>query len=149
MKYHQLTSAQRYTISVLLKKKMSVKDIADTINVHYSTVYRELKRNKGRYHYHWGVAQKQCDERKRRMRRHRKFSLEMRKEIIALMVNEQWSPEQIRGWMLHKGKECVCVAVISASTAAVEGNYTRVAGTGCNTSEGDTPLPTLPSRTEQ
>lgn len=91
---------------------MSVKDIADTINVHYSTVYRELKRNKGRYHYHWSVAQKQCDERKRRMRRHRKFSLEMRKEIIALMVNEQWSPEQVRGWMLRKGKECVCVETI-------------------------------------
>lgn len=96
----------------MLKKKRSVKDIADTINVHYSTVYRELKRNKGRYRYHWGVAQRQCDERKRRMRRHRKFSLEMRKEIIALMVNEQWSPEQIRGWMLRKGKECVCVETI-------------------------------------
>ncbi|WP_311354879.1 helix-turn-helix domain-containing protein [Alloprevotella tannerae] len=35
---------------VLLKKKMPVKSIADTINVHNSTVYRELKRNKGRNH---------------------------------------------------------------------------------------------------
>ena len=26
----------------------------------------------------------------------------MQKEIIALMVNEQWSPEQIRGWMQCK-----------------------------------------------
>lgn len=92
MKYRQLIPEQRYTISVLLKKKMSVKDIADTINVHYSTVYRELKRNKGRYHYHHGVAQKLCDERKRRMRRHRRFSIGMRKEIIALLVGEQWSP---------------------------------------------------------
>ncbi|WP_345739326.1 IS30 family transposase [Bacteroides zoogleoformans] len=103
---------ERYTIFVLLKKRMLVKDIADTINVLYSTVYRELKRNKGRHHYHYGVAQKQCDERKRRMRKHRKFSLEMRKEIIALMVNEQWSPEQIRGWMLRGGKACVCVETI-------------------------------------
>ena len=30
---------------------MSVKDIADTINVHCSTVYRELKCSKGRHHY--------------------------------------------------------------------------------------------------
>jgi len=45
MKYHQLISAQRCTISVLLKKKMSVKGIADTINVHYSTVFHELKRS--------------------------------------------------------------------------------------------------------
>ena len=91
---------------------MSVKDIANTINVHYSTVYRELKRNKGRHHYHYGIAQSQCDERKRRMRKHRRFSIEMRKEIIALMVNEQWSPEQIRGWMLRKGKACVSVETI-------------------------------------
>ena len=112
MRYHQLTSAQRYTIFVLLKKNVSIKDIADTINVHYSTVYRELKRNKGRYHYHYGVAQKQCDERKRRMRKPRKFSINMRKEIFALMVNEQWSPEQIRGWMLRKGKTCVCIETI-------------------------------------
>ncbi|MCI7309665.1 MAG: hypothetical protein MR536_02285 [Prevotella sp.] len=36
----------------------------------------------------------------------------MRKEIIAQLINEQWSPEQIRGWMLCKGKECVCVEPI-------------------------------------
>ena len=36
----------------------------------------------------------------------------MRKEVIALTVNEQWSPEQIRGWMLRKGKTCVCIETI-------------------------------------
>ena len=36
----------------------------------------------------------------------------MRKEIIALMVNEQWLSEQIRGWMLRKGKAWVCVETI-------------------------------------
>ena len=76
------------------------------------SVYRELKRNKGRHHYHYGVAQKQCDERKRRMRKPRKFSINMRKEIFALMVNEQWSPDQIRGWMLHNGETCVCIETI-------------------------------------
>ncbi|WP_211354197.1 hypothetical protein, partial [Bacteroides zoogleoformans] len=47
-----------------------------------SLAYPELrlKRNQGRHHYHYGVAQKQCDERKRQMRKHRKFSLEMRKK---------------------------------------------------------------------
>lgn len=123
MKYHQLTSAQRYTISVLLKKKMSVKDIADTINMHYSTVYRELKRNKGRHRYHYGIAQSQCDERKRRMRKHRRFSIGMRKEIIALMVNEQWSPEQIRGWMLRKAKACVSVEIIYSYIRFTPGEY--------------------------
>ena len=42
MMYHQLTSQQRYTIFVLRQKNVAIKDIADTIGVHYSTVYREL-----------------------------------------------------------------------------------------------------------
>ena len=34
MKFHQLTSEQRYTISVLLQKEMSKKAIAETTDVH-------------------------------------------------------------------------------------------------------------------
>ena len=76
---------------------MSVKDVADTINVHYSTVYRELKRNKGRHRYHYGIAQSQCDE--------------------------QWSPEQIRGWMLRKAKACVSVEIIYSYIRFTPGEY--------------------------
>lgn len=110
--YKQLTSQQRYTIYVLRQKEMSIKEIANTINVHYSTVYRELKRNKGKYHYHYGVAQRKSDERKHRMRKPRRFTLDMRKRIFSLIVSEQWSPEQVRGWMLQRGEDCVCVETI-------------------------------------
>lgn len=103
--YIQLTPAQRHAIFVLLKKNVSVKGIADTTNVHYGTVYRELRRKRDGNHYHYGVVQKQCDERKRRMRKHRKFSIWMRKGIVALIANGQWLPEQARGGMLRKGKE--------------------------------------------
>lgn len=112
MMYHQLTSQQRYTIFVLRQKNVAIKDIADTIGVHYSTVYRELKRNKGTHHYHYGIAQHKCDERKHRMRRHRKFSIDMRKRIVSLLVCEQWSPEQIKGWMERNGEKCVSVETI-------------------------------------
>lgn len=110
--YKQLTSQQRYTIDVLLQKKTPIKEIANTIKVHYSTIYRELKRNKGVYHYHHGVAQQKSDERKRRMRKPRRFSLDMRKRIFSLIVTEQWSPEQVRGWLIRNGEECVCVETI-------------------------------------
>ena len=43
--YKQLTSEQRYTISVLLQKKMSITFIAQVINVNPSTVSREISRN--------------------------------------------------------------------------------------------------------
>jgi len=45
MKYQQLTEGKRYQISVLLGQGYRPAVIAKTINVHRSTVYRELERN--------------------------------------------------------------------------------------------------------
>ena len=56
--YKQLTSEQRYTISVLLQNGMKQKDIAKAINVSPSTVSREIRRNSGiRGPYNWETAQ--------------------------------------------------------------------------------------------
>ena len=56
--YKQLTSEQRYTISVLLQNRTKQKDIAEAINVSASTVSREIRRNSGvRRHYNWETAQ--------------------------------------------------------------------------------------------
>lgn len=52
--YKQLTSEQRYTISVLLQNRTKQKDIAMAINVSPSTVSREIRRNSGiRGRYNW------------------------------------------------------------------------------------------------
>ena len=65
--YKQLTSEQRYTISVLLQRKCSKKSIAEAIGVHPSTVTRELKRNSSqRGVYKWDWAQNRADKRSRR-----------------------------------------------------------------------------------
>ena len=56
--YKQIISEQRYTINVLLQKKMSKKDIAKAINVDLSTIYRELNRHTGsRNHYNRETAE--------------------------------------------------------------------------------------------
>ncbi|MFB9121706.1 helix-turn-helix domain-containing protein, partial [Bergeyella porcorum] len=50
--YTRISSMQRYQISAMLKAKVAKKVIADTIGVHISSIYRELKRNsssKGKY----------------------------------------------------------------------------------------------------
>lgn len=91
---------------------MSKKVIAEHLKVHVSTVYREIKRNGGKYHYHHRLAQKKCDERKHRMRGIRTFTLDMRKRIFSLLVQEQWSPEQIKGYMERNGERCACVETI-------------------------------------
>ena len=110
--YNQLTSEQRYYIEVSLQNRMSKKMIAEHLNVHISTVYREIKRNGGKFHYHHRLAQGKCDERKHRMRGIRTFTLDMRKRIFSLMVQEQWSPEQIKGYMERNGERCACVETI-------------------------------------
>ena len=112
--YKQLTSQQRYFIEVSLQNGKGKKEIAESINVSLSTVYRELKRNKGAHGYHHGVAQRKCDERKHRMRAIRTFTLEMRKRIFSLLVDEQWSPEQIKGYLERMGEPCVSVETIYA-----------------------------------
>ena len=56
--YKQLTSEQRYTISVLLQNRTKQKEIAKAINVSASTVSREIRRNSGvRGRYNWETAQ--------------------------------------------------------------------------------------------
>ncbi len=84
MKFHQLTSEQRYTIPILLQKEMSKKAIAEAIGVHRSTVYREIKRNSSEYtcKYAYTVAIRRSGRRKRRYQRPRKMTPEMWRSII-------------------------------------------------------------------
>jgi IS30 family transposase len=49
--YTQLTQEQRYHIYAFLKVGFSQSAIASEINVHKSTICRELKRNKGQKGY--------------------------------------------------------------------------------------------------
>lgn len=65
--YKQLTSEQRYTISVLLSKGLKKKEIAEAIGVSNSTITRELQRNSSkRGVYKWEIAQKQAEKRCKR-----------------------------------------------------------------------------------
>ena len=65
--YKQLTSEQRYTISVLLQNRTKQKEIAKAINVSPSTVSREIRRNSGvRGRYNWETAQANAVQTKRK-----------------------------------------------------------------------------------
>lgn len=112
MSYKQLIEKQRYHIRLSLQKGLSKKEIADDIKVHVSTVYREIKRNKGEYQYHDKLAQRKYEERKCRMRAIRSFTIPMRKRIFTLLVDRQWSPEQIKGYLNRRGEPCVSVQTI-------------------------------------
>lgn len=101
--YKQLTGEQRYGIYVLLQEGKGKKEIATAIGVHYSTIYRELKRNRGkRDGYHWKSANEFCQERKERYPGNHAVKESIRKEALSLLSKEQWSPKQISGHLALK-----------------------------------------------
>ena len=103
--YKQLTSEQRYTISVLLQNRTKQKEIAKAINVSPSTVSREIRRNSGvRGRYNWETAQANAVQTKRRKPGNHSIDKEVMEEARHLLVTEQWSPEQISGVLAKDGK---------------------------------------------
>lgn len=103
--YKQLTSEQRYTISVLLQNRTKQKEIAKAINVSPSTVSREIRRNSGvRGRYNWETAQANAVQTKRRKPGNHSIDKEVMEEAKHLLVTEQWSPEQISGVLAKDGK---------------------------------------------
>lgn len=102
--YKQITSEQRYTISILLQQGMKKKDIATAIKVSPSTISRELKRNSGRRGgYNWETAQKNAFYHKHRCPGNRSVGQDVKEKAIRLLKEEQWSPEQISGSLAKEG----------------------------------------------
>ena len=95
--YKQLTQEQRYGIYSLIKTGCNQTEIANVIGVHKSTVSRELRRNYGERGYRYQQAQRKAID-----RRKDKIPLRINREtwtMIEALVGEDWSPEQISGWM--------------------------------------------------
>lgn len=104
MKKSHLTLNQRYQIQAFKEAGKTQAEIAKLIGKHRSVVCRELQRNvnkSGRYKA--AYASELSEIRKERLKRPRKLSVEMEKEIKKALIDQQWSPEQIKG---RFDKEC-------------------------------------------
>lgn len=97
MAHSQLTLAKRYKISAYLQAGISKSQIAMFIDVHRSTVYRELKRNTVNGRYHPEEAQRKDMERKRQAKP-RKISDQAWK-LVETLLKLDYSPEQISGFL--------------------------------------------------
>jgi IS30 family transposase len=97
----QLTLAQRYKISAYLQAGISKSRIAMFINVHRSTVYREVQRNSNNGTYHPEAAQCKDRERKRQAKS-RKIS-EQAWSLVEKLLRLDYSPEQISGFFDRTG----------------------------------------------
>lgn len=95
--YTQLTQEQRYQIKALLKMEHTQTDIAIVLEVHRSTICRELRRNHGQR----GYRPKQAHEKAMHRRQHKARSIITPEtwELIEEKLSVDWSPEQIAGWL--------------------------------------------------
>ena len=98
--YTQITSEERYALSLLRKQGHSQAEMARMLGRHPSTISRELRRNAWRCNGHGYVAsraQSYTNERRRRSRRNSQFS---RAEwtLVESMLREDFSPAQVVGW---------------------------------------------------
>jgi IS30 family transposase len=104
VKYKQLTSEQRYYIYLERQKGSTQKSIAEAIGVSESTVSRELRRNGGRNgSYNFQKAHDKAMERRHREPGNRKKPPELIWRVKQLIMDEQWSPAQISGYLKKEG----------------------------------------------
>jgi IS30 family transposase len=96
MRYTQLTREQRYQIYALLKMAHNQTEIAHCLGVHKATISRELHRNQGQRGYRPRQAHQKALSRRDHARS--RIMPETWLEITA-KIREDWSPEQISGWL--------------------------------------------------
>lgn len=97
--YSQLNLEQRYQIHAFRKAGFSNCAIAKELNVHKSTVGRELSRNStSKKRYNPKLANQFAQDRKDDKAHFTFFDAKMEIFVKDKMENEQWSPDQITGF---------------------------------------------------
>lgn len=100
----QITLPERYAISLLKQRGLSIRAIAKQLRRAPSTISRELARNRTRHDgaYRWEKADSYARTRRRNSRRNSHFT-EDDWELVEHLVALDWSPEQVSGWLALHG----------------------------------------------
>ena len=94
-----LTPAEREEISRGLATGESLRAIAARLSRSASTVCREVNRNGGRRRYRAQKAEEQASKRSLRPKRCLLAMDKRLRDVVAEKLKEDWSPEQISGWL--------------------------------------------------
>ncbi len=102
--YKQLSREQRYAIYLGLQEKKTYTAIARQINCSVSTVSREVRRNSNRHgRYLFQNAVELTIVRRERSSSNRKTPNHILKRALNLLIEEDWSPKQISGYLKREG----------------------------------------------
>lgn len=99
--YSQLTRGQRYQIRALLKARFSLSEMASFLNVHKSTISREIRRNRGHKGYRPRQAHEKAMTRRFAAAKRIKMTPAMI-ELISQYIRQDLSPEQVSGYLYRK-----------------------------------------------
>ena len=94
MSHKYFTINERNKLEVLLKENYKISKIAEILNRHRATIYREIKRINGEYSSE--NAQADANTKAANKGRNSKFTTELKK-LIEDRLCKTWSPEQIIG----------------------------------------------------
>lgn len=101
--YRQLTYGQRCQIYALKKRGFSNRQIGSDLDVSHTTVGRDLNRNVGRRGYRCKQAEEKSQARRHATDgKHRKMTRALVRRIEE-KISQQWSPEQVAGWLALQG----------------------------------------------
>ncbi|MCK5783676.1 MAG: IS30 family transposase [Desulfobacterales bacterium] len=106
MAHSQLTLAQRYIIFAYLQAGISKRQMAIFLNVHHSTIFREIARNSTNGKYDPEAAEKQSQVRRKQAKKRRKISPHIW-ELVEKLLRLDFSPEQIAGVLNISGNKLI------------------------------------------
>lgn len=103
MKYHQITSSERYAIAALRRQGHSLSVIARDLGRSPSTISREVRRNRcADAGYRASKADSRTRGRRSRSRRNARFTSEDW-VVVDRYLRMDWSPEQVSGFLRVEG----------------------------------------------
>lgn len=100
--YRQLTEEQRLQIWAMRKEGKNQSEIARQLNLHRSTVSRELNRNSGPYGYEPLLAQRMAVYRKKF---HQQIVEKQYEELVDKLLQMGLSDQQCQAFLLHHNPE--------------------------------------------
>jgi IS30 family transposase len=106
-----LTFEERENISRSLASGESLRQIARNLSRSPSTISRELSRNGGRDQYRASFAEKAFVKRSARPKPLRLMEHPALRETVTTLLERDWSPEQISGWLKRQGTEAPTLGI--------------------------------------
>lgn len=106
MAHSQLTLAQRYTIFAYLQTGKSKRQMAKSLNVHHSTICREITRNSINGKYDPKAAENKTQTRRKQAKKYRKITPQLWR-FVEKMLEKDFSPEQIAGVLNRSGAKII------------------------------------------